>query len=77
MAGATIPMLGGAVVALWLATWLACPRRARAGDEVAEMVFSRRGGQRDRLLLLALLATALLAAALVATALTLVTGRDG
>jgi len=77
MAGALMPMLAGAVVALWLATCLACPRRPRAGDEVAELVCARLLGQRDRMLLLALLATALLGAGALIAALAEATGRGG
>ena len=71
MGNALIPVLGTAVGALWLATALACPRRPRRGDEVAALVCARRMGQRDRLLLLALLATALLVASVVAAAMSL------
>lgn len=77
MAGALMPMLAVAAGTLWLAAWLACPRRPRGGDEVAELVRARLLGQRDRLLLLALLTTALLGAGALIAALAEATGRGG
>jgi hypothetical protein len=76
MAGALLPVLAAAGT-LWLAAWLAYPRRPRGGDEVAELVCARLLGQRDRLLLLALLATALLGTCALIAALAGATGRGG
>jgi hypothetical protein len=59
MAGEMIRFVGVAAGALWLAGWLACPRRPRLGDELGELGHLRLAGQRDRLVLLAAVVSAL------------------
>ncbi len=60
MARALLSIVGSAAGTFWLCALLTWPHRPRASDEVDALVYRRFVGQRQSLMLLALLATALL-----------------
>ncbi len=60
MARALLSIVGGTACTFWLCALLTWPRRPRPSDEGDELVYRRLVGQRQSLMLLALLTTALL-----------------